>query len=41
MDQDKIKNKIMSDVYYDLGGFNSAKEQLKDARLKDKVYNNG
>ena len=26
----------MSDVYYDLGGFNSAKEQLKDARLKDK-----
>ena len=36
MDHDKFKSKIMSDVYYDLGGFNSAKEQLNDARLNDK-----
>ena len=37
MDHDKIKNKIMSDVYYDLGRFKSAKEQLNYARLKDKT----
>jgi hypothetical protein len=30
------KNKIIEEAYYDLGGFNSIKEHLKDARVKDK-----